>query len=159
MRRHSIVTIRKRLYIRELQVTYRPIRKPKNSVLLQQLQNSAQVFDAFRFLTQHPKEVFVAVLLDNKNRVLGYETVSVGTETYAPVNATCAFRAAILLGAISVMFLHNHPSGDPEPSTEDRELYARLKSVGELIDVRLLDFLILGSNTFVSLAHPNRQQS
>ena len=139
-----------RTYVRELQVTYKPARKPRNGVLLQQFQNPREVFDAFNFLTKYPKEVFVVVLLDNKNRVLGFETVSMGTETDTTVKPTCAFRAAIHIGSVNVIFLHNHPSGDPTPSPEDRDVYGRLQAVGQLLGIKVIDFIIIG-DSYVSL--------
>ena len=140
-----------KLYVRELEVVYRKKRKPRNGVLLEHLGSADQVYEAFKFLTRYPKEVFVAVLLDNKMRVLGFEMVSMGTETDAAVTPTCAFRAAVQIGAVNMIFIHNHPTGDPEPSQEDRDVYGRLKEAGTLLGIKVLDFIIIG-DSYISLA-------
>lgn len=146
-----------RYFVREMQVTYLPQRKSK-ALPLDRLSTPAAVAAAFRHLTVSPKEVVVAVLLDNKLCVLGYETISVGTEDCSLVKPTCAFRAAICVGAANAVFIHNHPSGDPEPSPEDMLIYRKLADAGELLGVRVLDFLVLGSSSFTSFTELGRRE-
>lgn len=133
-----------RYYIRELEAVYKPGQKPKNGVPLERITNPWDVVQAFDFLRSYPKEVFVAVLLDTKNYVTGYEEVSVGSEDAALTKPTCAFRAAVLTGATQVVFLHNHPSGDPTPSSEDMDIHRRLVEAGKILGVTVLDFIVLG---------------
>ena len=87
---------------------------------------------------------------DVKLRVLGYEHVGTGIEDACLVNPACAFRAALLVGATRLFCEHNHPSGDPEPSPEDRTLYGRLRDAAKLLGLELTDFLVLGGEHFVS---------
>ena len=133
-----------RYFIRELEVHYRPKRKPPKSIALEFLRSAADVAEAFRFLTEYPKEHFVAVLLDAKLGILGFETISIGSEDTSLVKPTCAFRAALLVGAVQVIFVHNHPSGDPEPSPEDRDVFRRLANAGRIIGIDALDFVVVG---------------
>lgn len=134
-----------RYYIREIEAVYKPCSKPRNGVPLERVSMPHDVVQAFDHLRQLPKEKLVAVLLDVKNNVLGYETVSIGSEDAALTKPTCAFRAAILTGATQVIFVHNHPSGDPTPSAEDQSIYRRLAEGGKLLGVAVLDFIVLGS--------------
>ena len=82
--------------------------------------------------------------LDNQNRVIGEETVAIGIGEAAIVSPREVFRGALLGGASRIIVLHNHPGGNPMPSTEDRRILERLRQAGELLNVPLLDFVIIG---------------
>jgi DNA repair protein RadC len=102
------------------------------------------------------REHFVALLLDTRHRVIGLHTVSVGTLNSSQVHPREVFKAAILANAAGVIVGHNHPSGDPEPSTEDLAITARLKQAGEVLGIALLDSLIIGHPGHVSLKERGR---
>jgi DNA repair protein RadC len=110
--------------------------------------------DFFEFfaplLRDAKKETFLAVMLDQKNRYLGHEVVSTGTLTGAPVHPREVFRPAIREAAAAVAFVHNHPSGSPEPSRDDREITARLLEVARLVGLRVLDHVIVGEDRYFS---------
>jgi DNA repair protein RadC len=91
------------------------------------------------------KEVFKAVLLNTKHQMLKDVTVSEGSLSASLVHPREAFLPAIKESAAAVIFLHNHPSGDPTPSTEDKELTLRLAEVGQLLGISVLDHIIIGS--------------
>ncbi len=97
------------------------------------------------------KEIFVAVLLDAKNRLLREYKVSEGTLTNSLIHPREAFKEAIRESAASVIFVHNHPSGDPAPSRDDIAVTGRLKSAGEIIGIQVLDHIIIGDGSYVSL--------
>ncbi len=97
------------------------------------------------------RESFVALLLDGKHRLRRRETVSVGTLTSSLVHPREFYRPAVRDAAAAVIAVHNHPSGDPEPSPEDLEVTRRLVEVGRLLGVPLLDHVILGEDRYVSL--------
>ncbi|MBI4879776.1 MAG: DNA repair protein RadC [Planctomycetes bacterium] len=97
------------------------------------------------------KEVFVALLLDGKNRLLREERVSEGSLTSSIVHPREVFGPAIRESAGAIVVAHNHPSGDPTPSREDLEVTARLAEVGRLVGIGLLDHVILGDPGYVSL--------
>lgn len=97
------------------------------------------------------KEQFVAVLLDVKNRLLREHNISEGTLTGSLIHPREAFKEAIRESAASVIFVHNHPSGDPSPSREDIAVTGRLKSAGEIIGIQVIDHIIIGDGRYVSL--------
>ena len=97
------------------------------------------------------KEVFCCVLLDAKNRILKDCRVSEGTLTNSLIHPREAFKDAIRESAASVIFVHNHPSGDPSPSREDILVTERLVSAGEVIGIRVLDHVITGDEKYTSM--------
>ncbi|MGZ9585135.1 RadC family protein [Paenibacillus marinisediminis] len=97
------------------------------------------------------KEHFVCLFLNTKNRVLAQETISIGTLDASLVHPREVFRAAMKHGAASMICVHNHPSGDPEPSREDINITKRLMEVGELVGIEVLDHIVIGDNQYVSL--------
>lgn len=112
--------------------------------------------DVFRFLERKAKrwdrEHFLTLALDGKNRVLGFEEVSTGTLTASLVHPREVMKALILANAAAFVLVHNHPSGDPTPSVEDHAITQRLKQVGELLGLALLDHVILGGGRYFSMA-------
>ena len=97
-------------------------------------------------------EVFKVILLDAKHAILRDTTVSEGSLTLSIVHPREVFTLAVKESAAAVIFLHNHPSGDPTPSQEDHVLTARLVSAGEVLGIRVLDHLVVGDGRYVSFA-------
>lgn len=89
------------------------------------------------------RESFRVLLLDGRHRLIGEEEVSVGTLTASLVHPREVFREAIRVAAAAVLLVHNHPSGDPSPSAEDRTVTARLRAAGELIGIQVVDHVIV----------------
>jgi DNA repair protein RadC len=100
-----------------------------------------------RYLAGVDREHFVVLLLDRKNRLTGINTVSVGSLTASIVHPREVFKPAILGNAAAVILGHNHPSGDPQPSQEDRVLTARLAEGGKLLGIEVLDHVIIGDGS------------
>ena len=97
-------------------------------------------------------EVFTVLMMNGKHRVVGMAEVSRGTLTCALVHPREVFGPALRLSSAAVIVVHNHPSGDPEPSEEDVEVTRRLVEVGRVIGVPLLDHVIVGEcGRFTSL--------
>jgi DNA repair protein RadC len=96
------------------------------------------------------KEVFVTVLLDQKNRFIADETASEGSLTGSLVHPREVFRRAVRDSAAAVAFVHNHPSGDPAPSKQDEEITMRLQEAAKLMGIRLLDHVIVGDGAYFS---------
>lgn len=96
-------------------------------------------------------EIFCCAMLDSKNRILKDCKVTEGTLTNSLVHPREAFRDAIKESAASVIFIHNHPSGDPSPSREDILITERLVSAGEIIGIRVLDHVIIGDEKYTSM--------
>lgn len=93
------------------------------------------------------REHFVVLLLNQKNKVVGVHTVSVGSLTASIVHPREVFKAAILANAAAIICGHNHPSGDPQPSREDRTLTTRVVEAGKLLGINVLDHIIIGDGT------------
>lgn len=103
-----------------------------------------------RYLHGIDREHFVVLLLDTKHHVIGIHTVSIGNLNSSLVHPREVFKAAILGNAAAIILGHNHPSGDPTPSFEDKELTKRLKAAGELLGIPVLDHIVIGDDTHVS---------
>jgi DNA repair protein RadC len=101
-------------------------------------------------LARAQAEHFIALPLDAKNRAIGEIRVAVGGLTACPVAPSDVFRALVREAASGVIFVHNHPSGEPTPSAEDLALTERLCRAGELLGVRVLDHVILGHEGYFS---------
>jgi len=114
--------------------------------------SSTDVYQSFQHLASMPVEFFLVLHLDNKNRVVGMTTASIGSMTASIVHPRDIFRPAIVNLTSSVVFVHNHPSGDPSPSREDIEITSRLQEVGKLIGIRCLDHIIIGNTRYFSFA-------
>lgn len=96
------------------------------------------------------RESFHVLLLDGRHRLLSVEEVSVGTLTASLVHPREVFREAIRGAAAAILLVHNHPSGDPTPSVEDRVVTRRLQDAGELIGIRVVDHVIVAEEGYFS---------
>ena len=98
------------------------------------------------------RESFFAVLLDTRHRVLGLRVISVGSLNSAPVHPREVFGLALRAGAAALILAHNHPSGDARPSAQDHRVTDRLREVGELVGIEVLDHVVVGGNRYYSFA-------
>lgn len=98
------------------------------------------------------KERFVALLLDGKNRLIRQVRISEGSLTASVVHPREAFLPAVRASAATIIFAHNHPSGDPAPSAEDRAITAQLREAGRILGITVLDHLVIGAERYRSLA-------
>lgn len=96
-------------------------------------------------------EQFLVIGLSTKNHVIARHTVSVGTLNASLVHPRETFKILIRRACASAILVHNHPSGDPEPSKEDIQLTKRLVEAGKIIDIPVLDHVIVGQGRYVSL--------
>jgi len=112
----------------------------------ERLGSSADVHDAFwTWLAGERVEVFGCALVDAKLRLIDAEQISRGTLTASIVHPREAFAPAVRNSASGVIFIHNHPSGDPDPSDEDRRITCRLSEVGHILGIPVLDHVVLGT--------------
>lgn len=108
----------------------------------------AQAAAAFCSLLDNPdREYFVVLLLDGKNKIVGIHTVSQGSLNQSIVHPREVFKAAILANSAAVILAHNHPSGELAPSMEDKNITRRLKEAGELLGIRVLDHVIVDTDS------------
>ncbi len=128
--------------VRELVVSYRPFRcqLPVEGTVTGP-RDAAKLAGAI--LAGADVERVLALHFNTKHKLIGIHTVSVGTLDASLVHPRDVFKAAYLSNASALILAHNHPSGDPTPSGEDRALSDRLRQAGELLGVTLLDFVIV----------------
>lgn len=96
------------------------------------------------------KEVFKVVLLDTKNQIVSIEDISIGSLNASIVHPREVFQPAIRKSANAVVLIHNHPSGHPEPSTEDKRVTERLIEAGQLMGIQVLDHIVIGDLNYFS---------
>lgn len=116
-----------------------------NGNRLTQPEQAAEAFCSF--VGNPDREYFIAFLLDGKNRITSMHQVSQGSLNQSIVHPRETFKAAILANAAAVILAHNHPTGDLTPSSEDIAITRRLKEAGELLGVRVLDHIIIDTDT------------
>jgi len=97
------------------------------------------------------KEHFLALLLDTRNQLIKVSQISVGSLDTSIVHPREVFKEAISASAASVIFVHNHPSGDPEASADDIKLTKRLAEAGEIVGIDVLDHIVIGDKNYLSL--------
>lgn len=128
------------------------VREGASPFVRRQFRNSEDVYTAFRDLcASADREHFWSIALDNKHRIVGVELVATGSLTCTIVHPREVFKALVLTSAAAAIFIHNHPSGDPTPSREDIDITRRLRDVGELMGIRILDHLVIGHDRYVSM--------
>lgn len=104
-----------------------------------------------RLTTDGHREEFHIITLDTKNQVITTHQISVGTLNASLVHPREVFKPAIKDSAASVILVHNHPSGDPSPSREDRQVTNKLEQAGQLLGIDVLDHIVLGTQDSCSL--------
>ncbi len=102
-------------------------------------------------LRDKKKEYFLALFLDTRNRLIKTAEISVGSLDSSIVHPREVFKEAVAASAASVIFVHNHPSGDTEPSPDDISLTKRLVGAGEIMGIEVLDHVIIGGREYLSL--------
>ena len=97
------------------------------------------------------REHFKAILLNTKNGILKIVTVAIGSLNAALVHPREIFKAAVAASAAGIIIVHNHPTGNPEPSREDKDLTERFARCGDLMGIDLVDHIIIGDDSYVSM--------
>jgi DNA repair protein RadC len=128
--------------VRENQELFRPLR----------IRSPADIYRTFRSLADLDRERFYVVSLDTVSHVCGVEMVSQGVLHTAPITPREAYKGAILHSAAGIILVHNHPSGDPTPSPDDRAITRQLGDAGRILDLPCYDHVIIGTGRYVSFA-------
>ena len=110
----------------------------------------SQVYETFSFLMHETKEMFMTLHLDGKNRIMAMDLVSIGSLNQSIVHPREVFKTACLSNAAALILIHQHPSGDPSPSSEDIAITRRLKEAGEIMGIKVLDHIIVGDGEYLS---------
>lgn len=119
-----------------------------------ELKSSKAVFDyLYQSMPKEKKEVFKVLFLDGKNKLIEVEDLFEGSLTSSAVYPREIMKIAIIkYTAAALIFVHNHPSGDPHPSESDKEITKELVSAGEVMEIKVLDHIIIGGNKYFSFA-------
>jgi len=96
------------------------------------------------------KEKFLLICLNSANKIIKSETISIGNLNSSIVHPREIFKAAIENSSASVILMHNHPSGNPEPSTEDISITKKLVEAGKILDIPVFDHIIIAGNSYTS---------
>ena len=116
-----------------------------------QIFNSRDVFEYLSpRIAGEKKECFFGLYLDSKNRIIREEKISIGTANASLVHPREVFAPALAEGAISMVIAHNHPSGDPSPSAEDRKVTEVIEKGGQTLGIEVLDHVIIGKRSYYS---------
>lgn len=102
-------------------------------------------------LRDEVKEKFIVVCLNNSNQIIKFETISIGNLNSSVVHPREVFKVAIDNNSANIFLLHNHPSGNTEPSREDIAITKRLVEAGNILDIKIFDHLIIAGDKFTSL--------
>ena len=118
-----------------------------------QLKSSKKVHDyLFQSMQKIKKEVFKVMFLDGKNRLIEVEDLFEGSLTSSVVYSREIMKKAIKYDAANLIFVHNHPSGDPDPSPSDKDITKELLFAGNLMQIKVMDHIIIGDNKYFSFA-------
>jgi DNA repair protein RadC len=102
-------------------------------------------------LSKRTQEVFVVVLLNSRNHLIGTEELYKGAQNGSTVRVSEIFTTAVKAKAVNIIIVHNHPSGDATESPEDVNLTREVIEAGRLLDIKVLDHLVIGQKTFTSI--------
>jgi len=102
-------------------------------------------------LSKRPQEVFVVVLLNSRNHLIGVEELYKGAQNGSTVRICEIFTTAVRMNAVSIIIAHNHPSGDSSESPEDVNLTREVIAAGDLLDIKVLDHLVIGQKNYTSI--------
>ncbi|WP_281658287.1 DNA repair protein RadC [Halobacillus sp. Cin3] len=123
--------------------------KPAERYMIRSPEDGADfIMEEMRDLKQ---EHFICLFLNTKNQVLHRQTIFIGSLNASIVHPREVYKEAVKRSAASIICAHNHPSGDPTPSQEDIQVTQRLKECGKMIGIELLDHIVIGDRTFISL--------
>lgn len=122
--------------------------RPERPVIKGPADAAHLLMDEMRYLD---REHFRTISLNTKNRVLAIDNVAVGSLNSSYVHPREVFKGPVRRSAAAVILVHNHPSGDPAPSLEDIQVTRRLVEAGKVLGIEVLDHLILGDGSFVSM--------
>src|SRR3989344_51099 len=141
----------KAMKILSLNELFKRFNKLKSNGFKRRINSAEDVFNMFKDrLRDEKKENFIILYLDVKNNIIKEETVSIGILDSALIHPREIFKSAIKESAYSIILVHNHPSGDCNPSKTDMDITKKLVKASEILDIRLLDHVIIGNENYWS---------
>ena len=119
---------------------------------LKKINDPEDIYNYFSLLIEEEKqEIFMVIFLNIKSHIIKYEKLFVGGVNCSIIDVNLIFKKAISYGACKIICLHNHPSGDPTPSNQDILITKKIAAIGNLLDVKVIDHIIIGKKCYVSL--------
>jgi DNA repair protein RadC len=115
-----------------------------------QISEASEVYKLFNQFSEEKQELFLVVSLNTKNKIINTHISSIGTLDSSTIHPRDIFREAIRNNASGIILIHNHPSGDVNPSNEDLKVTKLLKNISNIIGIKLLDHLIISKDQFFS---------
>ena len=141
-----------RVYLREVEIRYRKRRVSGDAALGRPFRGAEKVVSLFSDMQNESKEKMVTLYLDTKYRVMCYEMVALGNLNAIFLRPMEVFRTAFAINASSAIVIHNHPSGDPKPSPDDRALTKTLRRMSSDMGLDFLDHIIIAEDGYYSFA-------
>lgn len=126
------------------------VNRPGVESIIRSPENVAEIAKGYLCMHEKPEEYMYMICMNTKNRVIGVFEISHGNVNSSIVGTREVFQKALLANAVSIILMHNHPSGDCTPSREDIEVTKRLVEAGKILGVQVLDHIIVG-DTYTSL--------
>lgn len=120
------------------------------SIIGTKLNTPLKIFEFYKSKINDNQEEFYCIYLDASKKVIEEKLLFIGTANYSLVHPRDIFKEAYLLNATGIICVHNHPSGEVKPSTEDINLTIRLKEIGVLLGIRIIDHIIIGDEKYYS---------
>ena len=123
---------------------------PKLVSVIRSPEDAVDISKGFMHIHENPEEYMYMICMNTKNRIIGVFEISHGSVNSSIVGTREIFQKALLANAVSIILIHNHPSGDPTPSREDIEVTRRIAEAGKIIGIQVLDHIVIGDK-YVSL--------
>ena len=146
-------TSRRPTYLREVEIKFKKKRVGSKSPAGKAMTNPSLVVELFRDLQNEGKEKLIAISLNAKMKIIAFEVVSIGSPKAIYAQPGDCTRTPIMVAATGIIIVHNHPSGDPEPSEEDMDFTWQLCSACEVLGMPLHDHIIIGDDDYYSFAN------
>ncbi|MCP4108577.1 MAG: DNA repair protein RadC [Desulfobacteraceae bacterium] len=136
-------------YMREIEIRYRM----KDELPTDQALTDAQkVFELFSDLQNETREKIIAISLDYSLKIICFEVIAIGSVSSIYIRPFEAIRSSVALNAHGLIIVHNHPSGNPEPTDKDKKLTEMLKEITEIGGIKFHDHIIIGDNKYYSFS-------
>lgn len=139
-------------YLREVQITFKKKRVKNGSPVGKAVINAQQVYELFQDLQSEQKEKMITLHLDAKNKIICFELVALGSLNAIYLRPMEVFRSSFAINANAVIVIHNHPSGDPQPSEQDKLITGKLLKLSKDMGMLFHDHIIIGESNYFSFA-------
>lgn len=146
-----MATSRRNTYLKEIEIRYK-IKRIDDKVIGKRVTDAKIVADLFSDLQSETKEKFLAVNLDANNKILCFEVVAIGSVEAIYLRPMEVFRTSIIVNASAVILVHNHPSGEPNPSPADVNFTIKCMRIADDLGVNLQDHIVIGLEGYYSFA-------